>query len=71
MGLPNVPTASDYRVENHGSLCLVHPISQDAKNWIDEHVDPDAQWFGGGLAVEPRYLSALVDGMRDAGLQQE
>ena len=66
-----IGSGPDYRVENHGSLALVYPISQDAKNWIDENVSSDSQWFGGGLAVEPRYLGDLVDGMRAAGLEQE
>ena len=62
--------AADYRVENHGSVCMVHPISQEAKNWIDENVG-DQQWFGHSLAVHPRYLGDLVAGMEDAGLVQE
>ena len=66
----NVPTMSDYRVENHLSVVLVTPISQDAKNWIEDNV-PGAQWYLHSLVVEPRYVGDLLGGMQDHGLVQE
>jgi hypothetical protein len=62
---------ADFRVENHGSLVLVFPITQDAKDWLDENVRGEQQWFGSGLAVEPRYIADLIAGMYEAGLEQE
>jgi squalene cyclase len=39
-----------------------------AKEWIDEHVQNDAQWFGYALIVEHRYAWGLAQGMKDDGL---
>ena len=59
----------DVSVEDHGSIILVRPITNAAKGWIHENVQYDAQWFGGALAVESRYLGGLIAGMRDSGLE--
>lgn len=48
-------------VENHGSICLVRPCTDAAREWLVEHTD--GQWWGGALAVEPRYLDDLLDGL--------
>jgi hypothetical protein len=55
------------RVDDHGSICLVRPISNRAHSWLDDNVSADAMWFGGALVVEPRYVSDLVVGMAAAG----
>jgi hypothetical protein len=52
-----------------GSLFLVHPQSDAAKQWIEENVQSDAQWFGRYLVVEHRYIRNLVTGMLEAGLE--
>jgi hypothetical protein len=55
----------DARVENHGSLFLVRALTDCALAWLEEHTD--GQWLGNGLAVEHRYVTDLVAGLRDAG----
>lgn len=57
----------DFRVENHGSLVGIRPLNDSCQSWLRLHVN-DAQWFGGALMVEPRYVEALVTGMSAAGL---
>jgi hypothetical protein len=52
-----------------GSLFLVHPLSDAARQWIEENVQEDAQWFGRYLVVEHRYIRNLVTGMLEAGLE--
>ena len=47
------------------------PLTLRAKEWIDEHVQEDAQWFGHALVVEHRYAWGLAQGMKDAGLVLE
>jgi hypothetical protein len=54
---------------NHGSIVLVQPHTEHATAWIAEHVGVDAQWFGRVLVVEPRYIDALVCGMRRDGFE--
>jgi len=59
----------DVLVENHGSVMLVLPVSETAKEWIHENVAADSwQWSGSALAVEPRYLGNLLEGMDADGL---
>lgn len=60
----------DFRVENHGSIILVWPLTQAAKNWLHGHTEEDSQWHGSALAVEPRYTDQLVHGMECDGLVQ-
>jgi squalene cyclase len=43
-------------------------LTSRGKEWIDENVQPDAQWFGNTLVVEHRYAWGLAQGMKDAGL---
>jgi hypothetical protein len=59
----------DVSVEDHGSLWLFRPITEDAKTWIDDNVEDAALWFGGALAVEARFVQALIEGMLADGLE--
>ena len=70
---PNQPreherAEQDASVEHHGTIYLVHPLTEPALAWLTEHVSEDSQWFGNALAVEHRFVADLVAGMRDAGL---
>jgi hypothetical protein len=62
----------DVRLEPLGNMVIVQPLTARAKEWIDENADAPAwAWQGGGLAVEPRMVDALVEGMTAAGLEVE
>jgi hypothetical protein len=60
-----------FTVENHGTIVLVRPLTLDVMAWLEANVSdegPDmAQWFGGALCVEPRYVGELVAGMVEEG----
>ncbi len=58
----------DVLVNNVGTLYTFCPLTLQAKEWIDEHVQDDAQWFGYALIVEHRYAWGLAQGMKDDGL---
>jgi hypothetical protein len=58
----------DAQVENHGTLFLVRPLTEAASDWLDDNVSDDAQYFGGALVVEHRYIAGLVEGMLGDGL---
>lgn len=59
----------DFRVVNHGSVMIVHLLTESAREWVAANVQ-DAQFIGNGLVVEPRYIHTLVNGMEDAGLDR-
>ena len=46
----------DVLVNNVGTLYTSCRLTLRAKEWIDEHVEDDAQWFGHALVVEHRYV---------------
>jgi hypothetical protein len=60
--------APDVLVRSESTLFLFCPLTASAREWIDEHVQADAQWFGNTLVVEHRYAIGLAQGMMDAGL---
>ena len=73
-------TEHDFEVVNHGSLVVLHPQNDAAREWVDIHVygtDADAgtetveqnvQWWGGGVVVEPRYIADIIEGIEADGL---
>jgi hypothetical protein len=58
-----------FSIEPHGSIVLVRPLTNEAREWLEENTD--GQWWTGALAVEPRYVEGLVEGMVEAGLEDD
>ena len=56
-----------FNVEDHGSIVLIRPLSSDVQAWIEENVDPEAQWFGGALVCEPRFAEDIVHALAEEG----
>ena len=52
----------DFRVENHGSIFLIHPLNRYARTWVDKNVGRDNgfQPYWPVVVVEPRYLVNFV-----------
>jgi len=67
MKIETKPTP-DVLVRNEGTVFLFCPLTPQARKWIDEHVQSDAQWFGNALVVEHRYDWGLARVMKDGGL---
>lgn len=57
----------DYTLENHGSLWLVRCHNEAAYINLREGANPEAQWIGWAIAVEPRYVESLVTQLREEG----
>lgn len=58
----------DFLAVSHGSLILLHPVSDLAKAWVHSYLPDDAQWFGQSVVIEPRYFDDIACGIVDAGL---
>lgn len=59
---------ADFRVEGWGgSVVLVRPLNEATEEFLAETTD--GQWFGGALAVEPRYVEGLVEGLVEHGFE--
>lgn len=63
-------SATDFIVENHGSICLLRPISSAAEEWVNEHIGEDNgfQPYWPTVVIEPRYISEIVNGIQQDGL---
>jgi hypothetical protein len=62
------PACADVRVVGGETVFLFLLLSDHARCWIEQHVRPDRQHFGIGLAVEHRYAQALAAGMQNDGV---
>jgi hypothetical protein len=58
----------DFRLYNHGSICLLTPLTPAADDWVNEHLPDDLTTFGASIAVEHRYIAPIVDGIINDGL---
>jgi len=59
---------ADAEVSGGGTIFLVRPLTDAAREWIEENVSNESQWFGQSLAVEHRYVGDLITGMQADGL---
>lgn len=55
----------DFTISNHGSILLVRPLNDEARDFLEQRTGDEAQWFAGALAVEPRYALGIVMDLRD------
>lgn len=60
---------ADFRIENHGSIFLFDPLNTAAEEHLRENVSEQAQWFGGSLVVEPRYIADLAAALQAEGFR--
>ena len=63
---------TDVFVTGGGTTYLFDPVSERAKDWVEDHVAYEPwQSYGGAIAVENRYIHGLVEGARRDGLVVE
>lgn len=62
---------SDIRVQDEGTIVLLHPLTDRGREWINTQVQADAQYLGRALAVERRYVQDILEGMAAEGLEIE
>lgn len=71
--MSKIEESVDFWMENYGSIGILRPYSERAKEWLDERrlesQEGIAEYqFGmGGLVVEPRYMSDLALQLSDEG----
>jgi len=61
-------TPADFLVTGGGTIYLLHPLTDAAREWVAEHLPEDAQRLGNGIAVEHRFIGDTVRGARNDGL---
>lgn len=65
--VPLAPVTPDFRVENHGSICLLVPLHPRAARWIERTRPEESQTLGPSLVIEPRYVEGVVEAAQAAG----
>ena len=62
-------TMPDFLVTDHGSIVIATPMTDDAKAWVGEYIDPNSPRYGGGIVIERRYWPSVYHGItEEAGL---
>ena len=65
----NVVELPDLIIEDHGSLSILRPATEDGRAWVDDNIFSDpgvAVTWDGNVVVEHRYVRDIVEGaLRD------
>jgi|SRR5581483_4050698 len=64
----------DFTVQNEGTIYLLTPHTDAAREWVQEHIETDdwsigPQHFGDSIAVDHRYIADIVRGIQADGLE--
>jgi hypothetical protein len=59
----------DFIVRDEGTVWLFTPLTPAPLQFLSEHIQEDAQYFGDSLAVDHRYVEGLLHGLQEHGLK--
>lgn len=57
----------DFSVEGGGTIYLLRPLTHRAHLILEERIGMDAQWMGGAVAVEHRYIDPIIEDLISEG----
>jgi len=62
-----IPLRSDFVLENHGSIFLLHALNEAAVNWVSGHLSDSGYqpYFPKAVVIGHRYISDIVLGIRN------
>ncbi len=65
-----LPSPPDFLVENHGSVFLLRPQTEQAVAWAEEHIGSENgfQPYWPTVVIEHRYVRDIVGGIQNDGL---
>lgn len=58
---------TDFEMQYCGSLFMLQPKTPEARKHLEDRVSDEAQWLGGALAVECRYMAPLKEKLEENG----
>lgn len=61
----------DIKIYDDGSIIGFLPVTDKAREWIDDNILDDPPYLGNMLCVERRYAGDIDTGMRESGLVLE
>lgn len=61
--------APDFLIENHGSLFFLRPLSQSAREWIEENISQtdSFQPYWPTVVIEHRFIEHIIHGLIEEG----
>jgi hypothetical protein len=59
---------TDFDVQNHGSIILLYPDTEAARQWVASFLPEEALTFGDAVVIEPRYFEDIRQGIIADGL---
>lgn len=59
----------DFRFANHGSICILTPLTDAGEDWAAEHLEGATAWGLKGVVIEPRYAGPILEGIVADGLE--
>ena len=51
---------TDFRLCDHGSVVILTPVTDDAKEYASDMLPEDTQRWAGGYVIEPRYADDVI-----------
>lgn len=60
------------RVQNEGTIVLLHPESDAEKGWLEEHIDREGSFqpfWPDRVVVEHRYKEPILQAMAEEGFE--
>ena len=63
-------TEFDFRVQDEGTIIVLHPCNDYARTWIQETLygdDSSPTWWGGGVVIDRRCFVPIFDSLVDEG----
>jgi hypothetical protein len=65
-----IPDMSDFSISDQGSIFLIRPLNEAARQWLQENVVSEPwQWVQGALCVETRFACYLVVELEEGGFE--
>lgn len=61
----------DFTTVNNGTIWLLRPVTDAADEWVRDNLPDFAMRFGGAVAIEARYIEAIIHGIEADGLDVE
>jgi hypothetical protein len=58
----------DFIVRDEGTIWLFTPQSESASEFLRDHIEDEAQYFGTSLVVSHNYVDGLLVGLKEHGL---
>jgi len=59
---------SDFQITDQGTVFLIRPLDETARQWLNENVVSEPwQWVQGALCVEARFARDLIIEIEQAG----